>query len=301
MLTGVHILLTYSCTYECDHCFLHCSPDSSGTFTLMQLKTLFSEIEKLETVDSVYFEGGEAFIYYPLMTEGIRLARGMGLDVGIVTNGYWATGIEDAKLWIAPLCELGIADFSVSNDRFHHPGSGVNPAEAAYIAAMELGMPAETIRIEEPCVQPGSAEEGGKGNPVIGGNAKFRGRAAETLTAGLPTRAWQELTRCPFEDLEDPKRVHVDSLGHVHICQGLSMGNMWTKPLSQLVRDYAPHDHPICGPLIRGGPTALARTYGVEHAAEFVDECHFCYTLRKALIDQLPEVLAPRQVYGLQA
>lgn len=299
MLTGVHILLTYTCTYECDHCFLHCSPDLSGTFTLMQLKILFSEIERLETIETVYFEGGEAFIYYPLMAEGVRLARGMDLDVGIVTNGYWATGVEDAKLWIAPLHNLGIADFSVSNDTFHHPGDGVNPAEVAYVAAMELGMPAETIRIDESTVTHGPCINGEKGAPVIGGNVKFRGRAAEKLTDGLPTRPWQELTRCPFEDLEDPQRVHVDSLGNVHICQGLSMGNMWTTPLSQLVRHYSPHDHPICGPLIRGGPAALAQEYGVEHDAEFVDECHFCYTVRKALVERFPDILAPRQVYGL--
>lgn len=34
MLTGIHILLTYTCTRECDHCFLHCGPKQEGTFTL---------------------------------------------------------------------------------------------------------------------------------------------------------------------------------------------------------------------------------------------------------------------------
>ena len=33
MLTGIHFLLTYSCTSECDHCFLYCSPNAKGTFT----------------------------------------------------------------------------------------------------------------------------------------------------------------------------------------------------------------------------------------------------------------------------
>jgi hypothetical protein len=197
------------------------------------------------------------------------------------------------------LHKLGIADFSVSNDTFHHSGESVNPAEAAYAAAMQLGMAADTIRIEEPSVKPGACVNGEKGAPVIGGNVKFRGRAAEKLTAGLPARPWEQMISCPFEDLEDPKRVHVDSFGNVHICQGISMGNMWETPLSQLVRDYAPQEHPICGPLIRGGPAALAREYRVEHDAAFADECHFCYTVRKKLVDRFPHVLAPRQVYGL--
>lgn len=53
------------------------------------------------------------------------------------------------------------------------------------------------------------------------------------------------------------------------------------------------------GPLIRGGPAALAREYAVEHDAEYADECHFCYTVRKKLVDRFPDILAPRQVYGL--
>ncbi len=32
-LKQIHILLTYGCTFECDHGFLFCSPRSAGTFT----------------------------------------------------------------------------------------------------------------------------------------------------------------------------------------------------------------------------------------------------------------------------
>ena len=55
-----------------------------------------------------------------------------------------------------------------------------------------------------------------------------------------------------------------------------------------------------CGPLSRGGPVALAKEYGVELDAEFVDECHYCTLVRRALIDRFPQYLAPRQVYGLE-
>jgi hypothetical protein len=300
MLTGVHILLTYTCSYECDHCFLYCSPNASGTFTLQQLKRLFEEIRKIETIRTVYFEGGEAFLFYPLMVEGIRLARTQDLKVGIVTNGYWATAIEDAKLWLQPLAKLGISDLSVSNDSFHYSGEGDNPAEAAYAAADELGMSVGTIRIEEAkvltCVDAGAD----KGEPVIGGNVKLRGRAVEKLTEGLPRKRWDQLTSCPHEELENPQRVHIDAYGNVHICQGLSMGNMWETTLSELLRDYQAQSHPICGPLVKGGPAALAREYGVEHEEEYVDECHFCYAVRSALLDRFPEYLTPRQVYGLE-
>ena len=77
------------------------------------------------------------------------------------------------------------------------------------------------------------------------------------------------------------------------------MGNMWETPLSALVRDYHADSHPVCGPLLNGGPAALAVQYDVQHEEEYVDECHFCYLLRLALMDRFPQYLAPRQVYGL--
>jgi hypothetical protein len=129
----------------------------------------------------------------------------------------------------------------------------------------------------------------------------FKGRAAEKLTETLPRRRSEEFTTCPHEDLEAPERVHVDCYGTVHLCQGLSMGNMWQTPLSELMEGYDARRHPIAGPLVRGGPIELAKECGLELRDEFVDECHCCYTLRKKLAGRFPEYLAPRQVYGLSS
>ena len=128
----------------------------------------------------------------------------------------------------------------------------------------------------------------------------MRGRAVEKLAEGLPTRPWEEFVECTREDLRDPGRVHLDAFGHVHLCQGLSMGNMWETPLSRLVEGYDADAHPICGPLQRGGPAGLVRAYDLDLRGEYVDECHLCVLARKALIDKFPEYLAPRQVYGLE-
>ena len=74
---------------------------------------------------------------------------------------------------------------------------------------------------------------------------------------------------------------------------------MWQAPLSALVQAYDAESHPICAPLIKGGPVALAKQYDVDHEKEYIDECHYCYLVRLALIDRFPTYLAPRQVYGL--
>ncbi len=298
MLTGIHFLLTMSCNLECDHCFLYCSPNFEGTFTLRQLKAVHEEMRKIGTIKMVYYEGGEPFLFYPLMVEGIRISHEMGFKTGVVTNSYWATSEEDAELWLKPLLDLGISDVSVSNDVFHHGEVKINPATRALAAMKKLDIAGGDICIQEPTIDIAKTQE--KGEPVIGGGAMFRGRAVEKLiTDELPRKHWEEFTECPYEELEAPGRVHPDPFGNVHICQGLSMGNMWKTPLSELVKNYDAHLHPICGPLVKGGPAELARKYQVKHEDKYVDACHFCYMVRKALLDKFPEYLAPKQVYGL--
>jgi hypothetical protein len=285
MLTGIHFLLTYACTYECDHCFLFSGPFQEGTFTIDRLRKALAQIKDAKTIDNVYFEGGEPFLYYPLMLAGIRLARDLGLDVGIVTNAYWATSVEDAKIWLKPLQDLGISDLSISDDYYHYGDVTENLAKNALKAAKKLKMPVGSICIERP-------------DPNSNDGPMYKGRAAEKLTEGLPTKPWQTFTECPHEDLENPDRFHLDCYGNLHICQGISIGNIWQAPLSDIMKTYQPHAHPICGPLIEGGPAHLAETYNIPHQDAYVDACHFCYTLRKSLLDRFPPCLTPKQVYG---
>ena len=298
MLTGIHLLLTFMCNLKCDHCFVYSSPDARGTFTLKQIRTVLDEATKIGTIKWIYFEGGEPFLFYPLMLEGIKIARRMGFKVGVVTNAYYATSEEDAELWLTPLCESGISDLSISDDSFHYEEEKDNLPKRALAAAKRLGMPVNSICIEKFTVE--ADKEQNKESSVYGGGAMFRGRAVEKLVEGLPKRRWEEFTECPYEDLKKPERIHLDPYGNVHLCQGLSMGNMWETSLSMLVKNYNADSHPICGPLIRGGPALLAKKYNVEHEDNYVDGCHFCYLVRLALLNKFPEYLAPRQIYGLE-
>jgi len=300
MLTGIHFLLSYRCTLECDHCFVYGSPNAKGTFTLNNLKKAFDEIIKIGTIEWIYYEGGEPFLFYPLMIEGIKLASELGFKVGVVTNAYFANSEEDAILWLKPLYELGISDLNISDDSFHSDEGNDNPAQIALTAVEKLHIPVSSICIEKPVVKEGKGKDYDKGAPVIGGGAMFKGRAVEKLIEGLPRRSWKEFVECPYEDLKEPDRVHIDPYGNVHLCQGLSMGNIWETSLSDLIKNYSAKSHPICGPLINGGPAGLAEEYKIDHESEYVDECHFCYLLRLALIDKFPQYLAPRQIYGLE-
>jgi len=300
MLTGIHFLATYACNFECDHCFLHCGPAAGGTFTIRQIRDILDEAVRIGTVETICFEGGEPLLYYPLILAGIEQARRRGFRCSIVTNAYWATSPEDAALWLRPLAQLGVTEISISDDPLHYGEAPGAHAERISQAAGKLGMTVRNLQTDRPTVQPASDADSGADGPTIAGGVMFRGRAAEKLTADLPTRPWQALDSCPHEKLAEPGRVHVDCFGHVHLCQGLSMGNLWQVPLSQLVAGYDPQAHPVVGPLIRGGPAQLAEEYHVPHQPEYVDECHFCYQVRRALLERFSRYLAPRQAYGLE-
>ncbi len=297
MLSQIHLLLTYRCNFKCDHCFLFCGPQARGSFTRDQVVEVLDQAEALGTIEWIYFEGGEPFLVYPLMIEGIRMARAHGFEAGIVSNGSWAASEVDAEIWLAPLVELGVADLSMSDDGFHG-GTQDSPVKTAVRVAERLGLPVNTIAIEPPSVEGGGEAERHKGETIIGGDVVFRGRAAERLTEGLPRSPAASFDVCPYEDLETPERVHIDCFGNVQFCQGLSVGNIWQTPLKRLMADYRAGSHPICGPLVNGGPARLAHDHGVTPDEGAVTACHLCYMTRRALIDRYPEHLAPRLVYG---
>jgi hypothetical protein len=125
----------------------------------------------------------------------------------------------------------------------------------------------------------------------------FKGRAAVKLIEGVARRPWSEFTECPYEKLDDPGRVHVDHLGNLHLCQGVTMGSLFEQPLAELVAAYDPQVHPIVGPLLAGGPVALVERYNVPHEEAYVDACHLCYLARETLRERFPKWLTPDQMY----
>ena len=125
----------------------------------------------------------------------------------------------------------------------------------------------------------------------------FRGSAAELLAWKVPPTPWQEFTTCPWDDLRNPQRVHVDPFGHLHICQGISIGNLLERPLTEIMADFQPDEHPIVGPLLEGGPAEIVRRYELAHEDGYADHCHLCYMSRQSLRSRFPDVLAPDQMY----
>jgi MoaA/NifB/PqqE/SkfB family radical SAM enzyme len=294
-LTGVHLLLTYECNFECDHCFVWGSPRQQGTMDPEQIHEVLEQSKRLGSVEWIYFEGGEPFLDHPKLVEAVQRANRMGFRVGIVSNGFWATTVEEAMNHLEPLAKL-VEDLSVSSDLYHADENSTPETRNAREAARQLGIPVDFISIERPEVEDPTAVIGQ--TPAGESGVMHRGRAAAKLSGCIAKTPWDRFTTCPFEDLREPERVHVDPLGNVHICQGISLGNLFRTPLEQICTDYIPEEHPITGPLLEGGPTALVQRFEIAHKNSYADSCHLCYETRRALRDRFPEILTPDQVYG---
>lgn len=298
MLKSVHFLLTYQCNFECDHCFLYCAPDSDGVFTIGKVDSALRQMREMDSMKSACFEGGEPFLYYPLLVESLRRARQFGFSATVVTNGYWAVSEEDAELWLKPMAEIGIHDLSVSDDPIHYPEGQENHAKRAFEVAKKLNIPCGSICIEEPKVI--RDEKKWRGEPVVGGDVLFKGRSVDKMLGNLPRRTYSVFDECPHEDLEKPGRVHLDPFGNIHLCQGIVIGNIWKKPLKEIMAEYDPESHPVIGPILKGGPAELARKFNFDITPGFVDHCHLCFEIRRGLLDSYPDCLTPKQVYGVE-
>jgi MoaA/NifB/PqqE/SkfB family radical SAM enzyme len=295
-LSGLHLLLTYQCILECDHCFVWGSPWQTGTMTMETIRHILKEAKDVGTVSSIYFEGGEPFLYYPVLLMAVQEAASNGFRVGLVTNAYWATGPEDAVEWLRPFAGL-LEDLSVSSDSYHRTEKLDQQARNAELAAQKWDIPVGFISIAQPVCE---GTVSAVGQLPIGETAlMYRGRASEKLVAKAALKPWESFTSCPHEDLREPGRVHVDPLGYVHICQGISLGNLLRTPLGEICDRYIPELHPITGPLLRGGPAELVRQYGLFCEESYADACHLCCKLRRELRGRFPDILTPDQMYGV--
>ena len=102
-LSGLHLLLTYECNYECDHCFVWGGPSQSGTMSVETIEHILGEAMALGSIEWIYFEGGEAFL---LLHDAVCTERALSGsdDAGSNVRGD-LTGLEAGSdpVWDRPL------------------------------------------------------------------------------------------------------------------------------------------------------------------------------------------------------
>ena len=180
---------------------------------------------------------------------------------------------------------------------YHLSDKRSQQAENASVAAQQLGIPLGIISIAQPDATnaPSAIGQLPEEETVV----MYRGRAAEKLVSQSAQWPWGQFTKCPYEDLKEPGRLHVDPFGNLLICQGISLGNLFNQTLKEICETYYPNSHAITGPLIEGGPVELIQRYELPHKESYADACHLCCGACRALRKRFPEILVPDQMYGV--
>jgi hypothetical protein len=267
-LTRLHLLLTYQCVFECGHCFVWGSPKRGGVFHLERLDAVLDQAVEMGTVSELCYEGGETFVYYPILIAAVRHATARRLVTSVVTNGYWANSAEQARIWLGRLVDAGLDRiYFLANTR----SGGVRDmaAHPGVVAAEQLGLATSVIA--------GGMQAHVDAVPgaITGWSPFWRHEQHEPETPA-PLLPWGTFTACPLEKLTSPDHAYVDPYGDLHLCHGLVIGNLFESSLASLVSRYDPEDHPISGLLLEGGPARLVTRYGLEPESRYEHACQLC-------------------------
>ena len=257
-LSGLHLLLTYECNFECDHCFVWGGPSQTGTMTDETIEHILEAGRGTRHYRMDLFRRRRSISLLPATcVPGLKLARERGFKVGIVTNAYWAITDAEAMEWLKP--------FAVPSKIFR---SATMPTTAARTACGKHVLPAR-LRSTWASLSISSASPVRKGqmckpfpvnSPAGESTVLYRGRAAEKLASRVQPKPWNQFTECPWEELRHPERVHVDAFGNLHICQGISIGNLFERPLTEIMRDYRPGQSPDRRTVTRRRPGRVSKS-----------------------------------------
>lgn len=125
------IVLSYKCTAECKHCMYACSPKWSADWMAEKdlYRLLFSlspwiapsiyGSEYIGLNSGIHFTGGEPFLNFDLLCEGVRMAKELNIpSVFVETNSFWAFSDDVTRDKLTTLKDLGMDGILVSVNPF---------------------------------------------------------------------------------------------------------------------------------------------------------------------------------------
>lgn len=118
-LRTVGLVLTLQCNFQCSHCITESTWSQTETIQLEDAHALIDEIA-CES-ECICFTGGECLLRKELLIDCMKYAHKKGLNVTMVTNGFWAVDDTVTRNTLKELSEAGLSGLCISFDRFHTP------------------------------------------------------------------------------------------------------------------------------------------------------------------------------------
>ncbi len=276
-----YLQLTDRCTNSCAHCFSSCSPAGRRTLDITFARKILRQMSIVRRC-RVVFTGGEPFLLFPLLRNLVHEASTLELTPSVWTNGYWITGIDEFRLSLRYLSDVGLKELILSDDGFH----GVPP-----FAAIRDQLPAIATELGISLL---NASHHAKNPPdppdiifadhhVLTGTIMHRGRAADQCTGHQTLWDPADFDACPHLDFHQPLSLFVDVLGQVNVCPHFPLASLHQISLKKFFQEFDPAEHPTTSAILAGGPHELAQRNSIPLPTGFVDFCHACWHIRSRM------------------
>ncbi len=132
------IVLTEKCNIKCRHCIFSCLPSQKMELGWSVIERLIKEAAALGNIKNISFTGGEPFLELDTLVNAVRLCKRLGLKASVVTNGFWATSLNEAKSTLEKLD--GLILLNVSTDTFHQEFVPIDRIHNTILSCNELGI-----------------------------------------------------------------------------------------------------------------------------------------------------------------
>ena len=326
------LMLSYRCSASCRHCMYACGTDWPADYpTSRELSAILEVIapyiapapggsDCVGINYGLHFTGGEPFLNYPLLEEGLEAAAELEIpSVFIETNGFWASDDDTVRERLSDLKQAGLKGIMISVNPFYLEHVPFERTRRLIKYSVEMFGPNTMVYQTEYYRR--YLSEGITGKKSFAesleeyGPKGFRSRTEFFLNGRAPY-ALEDTGIFPHYPAEDLFAVpcmpaflrswhnHVDNYGNFipGYCGGLSLGSITDLP--SLVEDgLLLADRPVLWFIIRddfAGLLRFAESEGYRRNPKgYLSKCHLCADIRLHLVrtDSFPE-LEPERFYS---
>jgi hypothetical protein len=319
----IGIILSYRCQSGCNHCLYNCGPRwEKEAISVEALRQALEAVTIWPRTPQVHFTGGEPFLHFPLLLEGVRVATDLGIARYVETSASWCTDQTEAVELFATLQEAGLEAILISCSPFHAeripPARTLRAIRAALdvfgthgvivylsnfikvVQLFDVERPTPLSRYEERFGVEGAARILWQGYGIISG-----GRSGYRLGHLVPRHPAAAFAKADCTgDILHAHHSHFDLYGNFisGFCGGLTVGDWHDVP--QVLADLqAGRYPPLIEVLVERGPYGLfemaRERYRYEPIADgYAGKCHLCVDVRRHLVETGDFVeLRPRGFY----
>jgi len=116
-VNGLCLVVTDKCNAACDICCFSCSPEKGSVMDARLMADVIDQAAGVDGLRYIGFSGGEPFLYYDLLRDGLAHAKARGFATSVATNGFWGAWPDDALF--ERLRALALDHIFLSNDFYH--------------------------------------------------------------------------------------------------------------------------------------------------------------------------------------